>query len=56
MYLSQAHSRKKLGEIARDFGVGHYAMVAVSIRRLRDSLEQDRVLTRRVAEIAAQLQ
>lgn len=56
MYLSQNLGRRKLAEIARDFGVGHYATVAVTIRRLRDSLKQQPALVRRITEIEAKLQ
>jgi len=55
MYLSQKAGRQKLGEIAREFGVGHYTTVAVTIRRLRDNLEQDRALARRVTDVETKL-
>ena len=54
MYLSQTRGRRKLAEIARAFGVGHYATVAATIRRLRDTLEGDAVLAKRVAQIEAE--
>lgn len=56
MYLSQTRGRQKLAEIARAFGVGHYATVAATIRRLRDTLEGDAVLAKRVAQIEAEWQ
>lgn len=56
MYLSQKLGRQKLAEIACDFGVGHYATVAVTIRRLRDSLTQDPALAKRVMGIEGKLE
>ena len=56
MYLNQTLGRRKLAAIARDFGVGHYAAVAVTIRRLRDSLKQDPALAKRVLKIEGKLQ
>jgi hypothetical protein len=55
MYLSQRMAGRKLGEIASDFGVGHYATVSITIRRLRDTLEKDEILARQVAGIEEEL-
>ena len=56
MYLCQKAGRNTLGEIAREFGVGHYATVAVTIRRLRDSMHEDQALVRRITDVESKLQ
>lgn len=55
MYLSQRVAGRKLGEIASEFGVGHYATVSVTIRRLRATLDRDERLAQRVAAIEESL-
>ncbi len=55
MYLCQSVAGKKLDKIASEFGVGHYATVSVTIRRLRATLDADDRLAQRVAEIEAML-
>lgn len=55
MYLSQRMAGKKLDEIASEFGVGHYATVSVTIRRLRATLDNDETLAQQVERIEERL-
>lgn len=55
MTLARTPGGYPLSEIARAFGVGHYATVSVAARRLRQRIETDKALANRVQRLRKRL-